>query len=73
MMSNKDLTKSIWDCSWSELVRQIKYKSEWYGRKVVQIERFFYIQFVTKKIQILSQEIETFLIHKWKVINIPMI
>jgi putative transposase len=41
MMANRKLSKSIWDCSWSEFVRQIEYKSEWYGRTVVRIDRFF--------------------------------
>ena len=41
MMTNRKLSKSIWDCSLSELVRQIKYKAEWFGRTVVQIDRWF--------------------------------
>jgi len=41
MMANRKLSKSIWDCSWSEFVRQIEYKSEWYGRTVVRVDRFF--------------------------------
>lgn len=41
MMKNRKLSKSIWDCSWSELVRQIIYKADWYGREVIQIDRFY--------------------------------
>ena len=41
MMANRRLSKSVWDCSWSEFVRKIEYKSEWYGRTVVRIDRFF--------------------------------
>jgi putative transposase len=41
MMQNRKLAKSVGDCSLSELVRQIKYKSEWYGRKVIQVSRWF--------------------------------
>jgi putative transposase len=41
MMSNHKLAKSIGDCSWSELVRQITYKSDWYGKKVIKIDRYF--------------------------------
>ena len=41
MMKNRKLSKSIWDCSWSELTRQIMYKAEWYGREVVKIDRFY--------------------------------
>ena len=41
MMVDHRYAKSIGDCSWSELVRQICYKSEWYGRKVIKIDRYF--------------------------------
>lgn len=41
MMSNRKLSKSIWDCSLYELVRQIKYKSKWYGREFLQVSRWF--------------------------------
>lgn len=41
MMGNHRLAKSIGDCSWSELVRQITYKAGWYGRKVIKIDRYF--------------------------------
>lgn len=41
MVKNKKLSKSIADASWSEFKRQLIYKSEWYGSKVVFIDRFF--------------------------------
>lgn len=41
MMANHCLSKSIGDVSWGELVRQLTYKADWYGRKLVKIDRFF--------------------------------
>lgn len=41
MMKNRKLSKSIWDCSLYELVRQIKYKCNWYGREFLQVSRWF--------------------------------
>ena len=40
MMKNRRLAKSIGDSGWSEFGRQLKYKCEWYGRKLTQIGRF---------------------------------
>ena len=41
MTSNHCLAKSIGDASWGELVRQLEYKSKWYGRTFYQIDKFF--------------------------------
>ncbi len=41
MMKNHCLAKSIADVSWGELIRQIKYKSEWNERNFIQIDKFF--------------------------------
>lgn len=40
MMKNQKLARSILDVSWSEFVRQLTYKAEWYGKNIVKIGRF---------------------------------
>ncbi len=35
------LNQAIIDASWGELLRQLKYKCEWYGRTLVVVDRFF--------------------------------
>lgn len=38
MAKNKHLSKSIYDASWNELLRQLEYKTKWKGKKFYQIE-----------------------------------
>ncbi len=41
MMKNHHLAKSISSVSWSEFFRELQYKCDWYGRKLVKISTFF--------------------------------
>jgi putative transposase len=41
MMKNRKLSAAIADASWSELVRQLEYKCQWYGRTLIKIDRWF--------------------------------
>lgn len=40
MVKNHNLAKSISDCGWYELTRQISYKSDWNNRTYIKIGRF---------------------------------
>ena len=41
MLKNHKLAQAIADASWAELVRQLEYKCQWYGRTLVRIDRWF--------------------------------
>ena len=40
LLKNRNLSLSIQSVSWHEFIRQIKYKSEWYGKNLIFIGRF---------------------------------
>lgn len=41
MVKNHSLAKSIYDCSWYELTRQISYKANWNNRQYVKVDKYF--------------------------------
>ena len=41
MVKNRKLAQSISDASWGELTRQLAYKCQWYGRRYIEIDRWF--------------------------------
>lgn len=41
MERNKKLAKSITDASFGKFVEMLEYKAEWYGRKIIKIDRFY--------------------------------
>ena len=41
MMKNHCLAKSIADSSWGDFFRKLQYKADWYGRDILEIDRWF--------------------------------
>ena len=41
MVKNHHLAKAVSDASMSEMIRQLQYKCDWYGRDFVKIDRWF--------------------------------
>jgi len=41
MVRNRSLARAIADCGWGEFRRQLEYKCQWYGRRLVAIDRWY--------------------------------
>ena len=41
MVKNHRLAKAISDAAWGEIVRQLEYKCNWYGKELVKVDRFY--------------------------------
>jgi putative transposase len=41
MVKNHSLAKAVSDVGWGEFVRQLEYKSQWYGRTLIKIDRWY--------------------------------
>lgn len=41
MVRNHTLARAIQDAGWGEFVRQLRYKADWYGRTLVEIDRWY--------------------------------
>lgn len=41
MIQNHKFAQAISDVSWSKFIEMLKYKAEWYGKKIIQIDTFF--------------------------------
>ena len=39
--NKKDMHRNIGDVSWYEFTRQLQYKADWYGRKVIKVDKYF--------------------------------
>ena len=41
MIRNHKLARNIADVSWSEFIRQLKYKADWYGKTIIKVDKWY--------------------------------
>ena len=66
MTKNHRLAKSITDASWGKFVSMLTYKTEWNGKKVVKVDRYFPSSQTCNVCGYVNKDIKDLSIRKWE-------
>lgn len=65
MVKNHSLARSISDCGWYELTRQLEYKSSWNNRDYIKIDRFFASSQMCSNCGFINPNVKNLSIREW--------
>lgn len=65
MIKNHNLAKSIADCSWYELIRQLEYKAKWNNRQYIKVDTFYASSQLCGMCGYKNTDVKNLAIRKW--------
>ena len=66
MIRNHKMARKIVDVSWGEFVKMLEYKANWYGKKLIKVDKFFASSQICNSCGYKNEKVKKLSIRKWK-------
>ena len=69
MTQRREIASLIMDASWSEFIRQLKYKAKWNDKRVIKIDRFYPSSQTCSKCGYINKNVKNLSVREWECPN----